>query len=78
VGAGLLGQNDVTWGEANSSGVPPDQIRKQSRVMNLSLHKHWLHCISLSRSCLLIEIIICWLTKCQVDEMFWRQKWKDL
>jgi hypothetical protein len=29
-GAGKLGQNDVTWGEANSTGMPPEQICKQS------------------------------------------------
>jgi hypothetical protein len=29
-GAGLLGQNDNTWGQANINGVPPDQICKQS------------------------------------------------
>ncbi len=40
-GAGYLFQNDITWGEANSTGVPPDQICKQSWVMNLSLSKHW-------------------------------------
>ncbi len=29
-GAGWLGQNDVTWGQASSTGVPPDQNSKQS------------------------------------------------
>jgi hypothetical protein len=28
-------------GQANSTGVPPDQISKQSRVIYLSLYKHW-------------------------------------
>jgi hypothetical protein len=23
-GAGYLGKNDVTWGQANSTGMPPD------------------------------------------------------
>ncbi len=29
-GAGLPSQNDVTWGQANSTGVPPDQKSKQA------------------------------------------------
>jgi hypothetical protein len=24
-GAGLLGQSDIPWGQANSSGIPPSQ-----------------------------------------------------
>jgi hypothetical protein len=29
-GAGLLGNNDITWEQANSTGMPPDQKSKQS------------------------------------------------
>ncbi len=29
-GAGWLGKNDVTWGQANSTSMPPDQKTKQS------------------------------------------------
>ncbi len=29
-GAGQLGKNDGTWGQANSTGVSPDQKSKQS------------------------------------------------
>jgi hypothetical protein len=29
-GAGLLGQNDVTWEQASSTGMPPIQKSKQS------------------------------------------------
>jgi hypothetical protein len=46
MGAFKLGQNDVTWGQANSIGMPPDPISKQSRVTNLSLYKHWFQHIS--------------------------------
>jgi hypothetical protein len=28
--AGKLGQNDITWGQVNSTGVPTDQKSKQS------------------------------------------------
>jgi hypothetical protein len=28
--AGYLGKNDITWGQANSTGMPPDQKSKQS------------------------------------------------
>ncbi len=40
-GAGQLAINDITWGQANSTGVPPDHTSKQSRVTSLSLNKHW-------------------------------------
>ncbi len=33
-GVGRLDQNDMIWGQANSSGVPPDHKDKQSRVTN--------------------------------------------
>jgi hypothetical protein len=36
-GAGELSQNDVTWGQANSTDMPPDQKSKQSGGANLSL-----------------------------------------
>jgi hypothetical protein len=39
-GAGKLGQNDVTWGQANSNGMPTDQKCKQSQGDNLYLYKH--------------------------------------
>jgi hypothetical protein len=29
-GAGYVGQNDITWGQASSTGIPPDQKNKQS------------------------------------------------
>ncbi len=29
-GAGQLGQNDVTWGQANFTGMPPNPKGKQS------------------------------------------------
>jgi hypothetical protein len=32
-------KNDVPIGQANSTGIPPKQKSKQSRVMNLSLYK---------------------------------------
>jgi hypothetical protein len=41
MGAGYHSQNDVTWGQANNTGVPPNQKSKQSRITNLSLYKHW-------------------------------------
>jgi hypothetical protein len=25
-----MGKNDITWGQANSTGMPPDQKSKQS------------------------------------------------
>jgi hypothetical protein len=39
-GTGQLGKNDVTWWQANITGLPPNQKSKQSRVTNLSLFKH--------------------------------------
>jgi hypothetical protein len=33
-GVGRLDQNDMIWGQVNSSGVPPDQKDKQSKVTN--------------------------------------------
>jgi hypothetical protein len=39
-GAGELGKNDIILGQANSSGMPPNQKSKQSKVNNLSLYKH--------------------------------------
>ncbi len=39
----MLSQNDVTWGQANRTDMPPDQICKQSWVTNLFLHKHWVN-----------------------------------
>jgi hypothetical protein len=39
-GADLLAKNDISWGQANSTGVPPIQKSKQSRVTVLSLYKH--------------------------------------
>jgi hypothetical protein len=38
--AGWVGETDITWGEANSNSMPPNQICKQSRVTNLLLNKH--------------------------------------
>jgi hypothetical protein len=35
-GVGKLGQNDITWGEANSTGVPPDKKEKKA---DLSFYK---------------------------------------
>ncbi len=34
-----MGKNDVILGQANSTGVPPDQKSTQNRVSNLSLFK---------------------------------------
>jgi hypothetical protein len=39
-GAGLLGKNDVSWGQANSTDVPPDQISKQIGITNPPIYKH--------------------------------------
>jgi hypothetical protein len=41
-GEGKLGKNDISWGQANSTGVPPDQMSRQSRITNLYLYKHWI------------------------------------
>ncbi len=35
-----MDQNDVIWGQANSTGMPPNQKSKQSWVTNLSIYKH--------------------------------------
>ncbi len=32
-GIGKLGQNDITWGEANSTGVPPDKKEKKAEKL---------------------------------------------
>ncbi len=37
-----MGQNDVTWGQASSTGMPPNLKSNQSWVTNLSLYKHCL------------------------------------
>jgi len=39
-GAGYLGQNDITWGQPNTTGMPLKQKSKQNWVKNLSLYKH--------------------------------------
>ncbi len=39
-GADELGKNGVTSWQANSTGMPPSQKRKQRRVTNLFLNKH--------------------------------------
>ncbi len=41
----VVGKKMSLRGEGNSAGMPPDQICKQSWVMNLSLCKHW-YCLS--------------------------------
>ncbi len=40
-GADELVQNNITFRQANHTGVPPSQKSKQSRLTNLSLYKHW-------------------------------------
>jgi hypothetical protein len=39
-GADKLCKNKVTHGEANSTGMQPEQKSKQSWATNLALHKH--------------------------------------
>jgi hypothetical protein len=39
-GSSLLGKKDITWWQANSTGVPPNQESKQSWGANLSFYKH--------------------------------------
>jgi hypothetical protein len=39
-GAGWLGKNDITWGQANSTCMPPNQSSEHSSVTNPSLYKH--------------------------------------
>jgi hypothetical protein len=34
--AGYLGQNDVTWGQADSIGVKPNQVNKSEELTCLS------------------------------------------
>ncbi len=46
-------KNDVTWGQANSTGMSPDQKNKQSWGANLSLYKHCMWWCSLGGACLL-------------------------
>ncbi len=43
-------KNDVTQGKANSTGIAPDPISKQSRVTNL---------LSLNTACISIIVINC-------------------
>ncbi len=38
-GAGKLGKHDVTWGQANSTFMPPNKKSKQSRATDLSFKK---------------------------------------
>ncbi len=39
-GVGQVGKNGVTWGRANSTGMPPDQKSKES--YNLTLYEPYL------------------------------------
>ncbi len=39
-GVGKLGQNDITWGEANSTGVPPDKKEKKAEKLTYLFYKH--------------------------------------
>jgi hypothetical protein len=36
-GGRLAGHNDITWGQANSNGVPPDQ--KSTQTLGASLNR---------------------------------------
>ncbi len=36
-----MGQINFPGGQANNTGMPPDQMSKQSWVTDLSLYKHW-------------------------------------
>jgi hypothetical protein len=39
----MLGKNDITLGETNSTNMSLNQKSKQTRVTNLPLYKHWCH-----------------------------------
>jgi len=42
MGQASQAKNDITRGQANCTGMPPDRKSKQSLVTNQSLFKHWL------------------------------------
>jgi hypothetical protein len=60
-GTGHLGKNDVTWGQANSTGVPPDPKSKQSRVTNLSLNKHWIRQLCILTNNFVRGFLLLWI-----------------